>query len=104
MPHPQRYTIGKPAELWKSEHYEKFGIHSFLPLNQIISRCAHGIMHQNGENLLVVIPLMYLSSYSYLLYLSFKCNHFLLKKLNVPIHIYVLISIAIANIVTYIHS
>ena len=57
-PHPQRYSIGKPAELWKREHYEKFGLHSFLPLNQVISRCAHGIMDYNNENLLVVIPLI----------------------------------------------
>jgi len=58
IPHSQRYSIGKPAELWKSEHNERFGLHSFLPLNQVISRCAHGILHYNDENLLVVIPLI----------------------------------------------
>ena len=57
-PHSERYKIGKPAELWQSEKYEQFGIQSFVPLTQIISRCAHGIMHHNGENLLVVIPLV----------------------------------------------
>ena len=56
-PHEHRYHIGKPAELWKDQH-EIFGIHSFLPLDIIICRCAHGMMDHNGENLRVIIPLL----------------------------------------------
>ena len=56
-PHQHRHYLGKPAELWK-EQFEVFGIYSFIPLDIIICRCAHGIMCHNSENLRVVIPLL----------------------------------------------
>ena len=40
FPHPKKYQLGKPAELWCSNLTECHGIHSFLPLNCILSRCA----------------------------------------------------------------
>ena len=56
-PHHHRYYMGKPPELWKQQ-FEAFGIHSFMPLDIMICRCAHGMIHHNGENLRVVIPLL----------------------------------------------
>ena len=58
-PHPLRYKIGKPAELWCRTLFESFGIHSFVPLNLLLSRCAHGPYHINSESLMVVVPLIY---------------------------------------------
>ena len=57
-PHSERYTIGKPVELWCRRKYEAFGIHSFVPLDSILCRCAHGMIVHNEENLCVAIPLV----------------------------------------------
>ena len=58
FPHPHRYFLGKPAELWCNGMYETFGLHSFVQLEDIICRCAHGVILHDEENLLVVIPLV----------------------------------------------
>ena len=59
FPHPKRYQIGKPAELWCSPTLtESLGVHSFLPFNLIITRCAHAPFHlDDHDSLLVVVPL-----------------------------------------------
>ena len=59
FPHPKRYHLGKPAELWCSiaSLSESFGIHSFVPLDLLLSRCAHGPFTLDNESLLVVVPL-----------------------------------------------
>ena len=58
LPHPLRYSIGKPAELWHNGLYEYNGYHTFLPVNQLICRCAHGLMDCNHETLRVVVPIV----------------------------------------------
>ena len=58
FPHPDRFVVGKPAELWCRSHYEVFGLHSFLPINHLVSRCAYGIKELNNEQLLVTVPLV----------------------------------------------
>lgn len=58
FPHHQRYAFGKPVELWCSSKFESAGMHSFLPLDQLISRCAHGIRFFHHERLLAVVPLV----------------------------------------------
>lgn len=58
FPHPDRYTIGKPAQLWCRRKFEQVGIHSFVPLQQLLCRCAHGMVVHNDENLSVIIPLV----------------------------------------------
>ena len=57
-PHPERYKLGNQLNSGKVKNFERFGIQSFVPVNQIISRCAHGMMDHNGDSLLVVIPLV----------------------------------------------
>jgi hypothetical protein len=57
-PHSERYTIGKPVELWCRRKYEAFGTHSFIPLDSIVCRCAHGMIVHKEDNLCVVIPLV----------------------------------------------
>ena len=44
LPHPQRYSIGKPTELWHNSLYECCRWHSFLPIDRLICCCAHGVM------------------------------------------------------------
>lgn len=58
FPHPQRYRLGKPAQLWCNNMYESFGLHSFVQLNSILCRCANGIRLHDEENVLVVVPLV----------------------------------------------
>ena len=58
FPHPQRYALGKPCEIWCNAMYESFGVHSFVPLNNVVCRCAHGVMEYNGENVRLVVPLV----------------------------------------------
>lgn len=60
-PHPNRDIIGKPAEVWCPNLYETFGIHSFLPLKYVGSRCAytHKVNnHDDDEVVLIVVPLL----------------------------------------------
>lgn len=59
LPHQKRYAIGKPAELWYRRRYENnYGIHSFVPIDSLSCRCAHGMIIHDEENLCVVIPLV----------------------------------------------
>lgn len=58
FPHPERCTLGKPVQLWCSNMFESCGTHSFLPLDHLICRCAHGIKIFNDEPLLLVVPLV----------------------------------------------
>ena len=57
-PHPDRYACGKPVELWCNNFYESFGLHSFIPLDHLSSRCAHGTKVYHNEKLLFVILLV----------------------------------------------
>lgn len=57
-PHPERYALGKPAEIWCNSMFESFGPHSFLPLKNILSRCGHGTKVHNDESVIVVVPLV----------------------------------------------
>ena len=52
--HPDRYALGKPAELWYRSLYEAFGLHSFVPIDHLLCRCAHGVKRYCDEDLLVV--------------------------------------------------
>ena len=60
FPHPARHFLGKPAQLWCSNLYETFGMHSFVPLNSkyLQCRCAHGPYEHNEESLIVIVPLV----------------------------------------------
>ena len=58
QPHPHRQLIGKPAEVWYNGLYEPFGIHSFLPLDSILCRCASVIKKINEETVKVIVPLL----------------------------------------------
>ena len=58
FPHPQRYALGKPMELWCRSIFEPVNYScSFVPLQNIICRCAHGIKLHQHEHLLLVVPL-----------------------------------------------
>ena len=57
-PHSSRYVMGKPAELWYKGLFEAFGMHTYVPLDLLLARCAHGICTVNNESLLVVVPIV----------------------------------------------
>ena len=57
-PHPHCHALGKPAELWYHSLFEPFGIHSFVPVNNLSCRCAHGVKIYDDQPLLVVVPLV----------------------------------------------
>ena len=58
QPHPCRFSIGKPAQLWCKSAFEAEGIYSFLPLHSISCRCIHTLMQINGDTCLAVVPLV----------------------------------------------
>lgn len=59
-PHPQRYLLGRPVELWCKSLFEVSGTHSFIPCNLLISQCAHccTTIEKISENVLVVVSLV----------------------------------------------
>lgn len=63
LPHHERYAFGKPVELWYSEKFESAGIHTFLPIDHIVSRCAHGVRVYHDERLVAIVPLVENVSY-----------------------------------------
>lgn len=59
FPHPHRYSMGKPTELWCNSMFESLNYScSFIPLQNIHCRCAYTVMKYQEEHLLVVIPLV----------------------------------------------
>jgi len=60
FPFPDRFAVGKPAELWCTNMFESFGKHSFVPLqsSNLVCRCAYGPMEYHDESLLVIVPLV----------------------------------------------
>lgn len=58
QPHPNREVLGKPAEVWCYNLCESFGIHSFLPIHNIHSRCAIGRTKINNETVQIIVPLI----------------------------------------------
>lgn len=58
VPHRERYAFGKPVELWYSEKFESDGMYTFLPIDHIVCRCAHGTRIYHDERLLAVVPLV----------------------------------------------
>lgn len=57
-PHPNQHILGKPAQVWCYDIFEPSGVHSYLPVDKIISRCAHCRMSVSDEPVLVVVPLV----------------------------------------------
>ena len=58
QPHPSRFSIGKPAQIWCKNAFEPEGLHSFLSLDRLSSRCIHTVLEVAGEYCLVVVPLI----------------------------------------------
>ena len=56
LPHSQRHAIGEPAELWNNGLYECRG--SYIPIDHLLCRCAHGLLQHHHETLMVVIPIV----------------------------------------------
>ena len=57
-PHPKRYKLGKPAELWCSiDLTEPHGMCSYLPFSHILSRCAYAPFSLDDDSMFVVVPL-----------------------------------------------
>lgn len=56
--HPQRFEIGKPAQVWCKQLFECHGLHSFLPVNKLSCRCVYLHTQLHDDNVLVVVPLI----------------------------------------------
>lgn len=54
----ERHDLGKPVQLWRSTDFESFGIHSFVPIDHIVSRCAHSTRIHRNKRLMLVVPLV----------------------------------------------
>ena len=58
QPHPSRFEIGKPAQVWCKQLFESAGLHSFLPIHHLCCRCVYSTIKLHEENVLVVVPLV----------------------------------------------
>lgn len=58
FPHPERFSLGKPAEIWCKSMFESYGTSSFVPVENMLCRCAHCVKLFKDEYVLVVIPLV----------------------------------------------
>ena len=56
--HPSRFVVGKPAQVWCKDLFEREGIHSFVPLRFLICRCAYTNIKIDRENVLCIVPLV----------------------------------------------
>lgn len=57
-PLQHRFAIGKPAELWCRDMFENFGIHAFVPVSNLVHRCAYAPFLYQSNSALVIIPLV----------------------------------------------
>lgn len=59
-PHPRRYEIGRPVDIWCKSLFEVSGAHSFVPCSLIQSRCACTFTRIEAldECVLVTIPII----------------------------------------------
>lgn len=59
-PHPNRYMLGKPADIWCKSIYEISGPHSFVPYYLIKSRCAYVFkrIEELDECVLIVVGIV----------------------------------------------
>ena len=59
-PHPSRYELGKPADIWCKSLFEVSGPHSFVPYSFIKSRCAYIFTRIEvlDECVLIVVPII----------------------------------------------
>ena len=54
QPHPSRFEIGKPAQVWCKQLFESARLHSFLPIHDLCCRCVYSTIKLHEENVLVV--------------------------------------------------
>ena len=57
-PHPKQHLLGKPAEVLSHDKLEHPGIHSYLPVEKIASRCAHCTGIIGSDSVIVIVPLV----------------------------------------------
>lgn len=57
-PHPNQRLLEKPAEVWCHDKFEHPGIHSYLPVEKIASRCAHCTTNIDNDSVIVIVPLV----------------------------------------------
>lgn len=58
-PHPSQHLLGKPAEVWCHENFERPGVHSYVPIEKIGNRCAHCTRTIEGDPVVIIVPLVY---------------------------------------------
>ena len=56
--HPSRFIMGKTAQIWCKDVFERGGMHSFVLPGYLICRCAHASMKIDGENVLCIVLLV----------------------------------------------
>ena len=58
LPHPMKYEIGNPAQVWHHNLYESGGVSSFVPVQYLRSRCCHCVTTVRGTSVMVIVPLV----------------------------------------------
>ena len=59
-PHPKRYMLGHPAQIWCISLFEVTGIYSYIPVSFVISRCVYASIRYEelNECVLVVVDVL----------------------------------------------
>ena len=55
LPHPKRYMLGQPAQIWCRSLFEVTGIYSCIPVSFVISRCAYASIRYEELNECVLV-------------------------------------------------
>lgn len=58
QPHPYQHKVGKPAEVWCPNLFECHGLHSFIPIEKIVSRCVYCEKNIQNEPVIIIVPLV----------------------------------------------
>ena len=58
FPHPDQNKLGKPAQVWCRNMFERYGLHSYLPVDKIMSRCVYCVRRIQNESVMIVVPLI----------------------------------------------
>ena len=58
QPHPYQYKLGKPAEVWCHDLFEHHGLHSFISLEKIVSRCVYCTKSINNDPVLIIVAII----------------------------------------------
>lgn len=56
--HLNQRRLGKPADVWCYNLFERYSLHSYLPVEKIANHCVHCVRNVHDERVMIVISLV----------------------------------------------